>query len=277
MENQSITNPSETTPINSVPIVQPYAPVQTKTSLVMPILLTVLVSGILFGVGGYYLGKQLSDSAQQLVANQNQPATAMPKISPTEVLPSPIDTPTPVSLTTYTSSFEKLSFKYPSNWKIAQFQKADSSNGDSMTIQSPNGKVEISWIATLDGLGGSCDPNIPFTQKEGELGAPCPLYEVIEKQKLPAITSLYLVAYLNTSDAVTYEPILAVVDSSSILETKRGMGYLLFKSKNNGGIMSKLSAGLTTNRTKLTKAEAQKFFITPEALQAKNTLLNATY
>jgi hypothetical protein len=273
MENQPITNSPETTPINSTPISQPTAPIQTKTNLVVPILLTVLVSAIVFGVGGYYLGKQPSNNVQQPVANPNQPTTTLP----TEVLPSPTNTPTPVSLTTYTSSFEKLSFKYPTNWKITQSQKADSLNGDSMTVQSPSGKVEVSWIATLDGLGGSCDPNIPFTQKEGELGAPCPLYEVIEKQKLPAITNLYLVSYLNTSDGVTYEPILAVVDSSSILETKRGMGYLLFKGRNNGGIMTKLSAGLTTNGTKLTKTEAQKFFTTPEALQAKNTLLSATY
>ncbi len=273
MENQPTTNSHETAPVNSAPINQSPIPTQVKTNLLAPILSTVLVCAVVFGLGGYYIGKQFSNNVQQPVANQNQPTTTLP----TEVLPSPTDTPTPVSLTTYTSSFEKLSFKYPSDWKITQSQKADSVNGDSITVQSPSGKVKINWIATLDGLGGSCDPNIPFTQKEGELGAPCPLYEVVEKQKLPAITNLYLVAYLNTSDGVTYEPILAVLDSSSILETKRGMGYLLFKGKNNGGIMTNLSAGLTTNGIKLTKAEAQKFFTTSEALQAKNALLSATY
>lgn len=271
MENQQETNTN--IPDNTTPVVPQTTPLPTKTNLVMPILLSVLVSAGVFGLGGFYLGKQTSNNVQQPVANQNLPTTTLP----TDVLPSPTDTPAPVSLTTYTSSFEKLSFKYPTDWKIAQSQKADSLNGDSMTVQSPSGKVEINWIATLDGLGGSCDPNIPFTQKEGELGAPCPLYEVVEKQKLPAIANLYLVAYLNTNDGVMYQPILAVVDSSSILETKRGMGYLLFKGRNNGGIMAKLSAGLSTNGTKLTKTEAQKFFTTPEALQAKNALLSATY
>jgi hypothetical protein len=267
MENQNIVNPTEDTPVITAPVDQPPIPAQAKTNLLLPILSTLLISGIVFGFGGYYFGKQ------QSITNQNQPTTTLP----TEVSPSPTDTATQVGSTTYTSSFEKLSFKYPDNWKVTQSQKADSLNGDSMTIQSPSGKVEVNWIAAIDGLGGSCDPNIPFTQTEGELGAPCPLYEVVEKQKLPAITNLYLVVYLNTNDGVTYEPILAVVDSSSILETKRGMGYLLFKGRNNGGAMVKLSAGLTTSGTKLTKTEAQKFITTSEALQAKNILLSATY
>jgi hypothetical protein len=271
MKNQPITNSSKTAPIGSVPISQSPVVNQVKTNLLVPILSTLLVSAIVFGFGGYYLGKQTSNNVQQPVANQNKPITTLP----TEVLPSPTNTPTPVGLTTYTSSFEKLSFKYPTDWKIVQSKpESNFPEGDSLSIQSPTGKITVAWISAIDGLGGGCDANAPVGSAEG-----CPLYEVMEKQKIPN-TNFNYVAYIITTDGTHYSPSFALQDDQGILTTSRTMGYLLFTGKNNGGESAGLVAGSVPygrGLTSGTKAEAQNFFSTPEAVQAKNILLSVTY
>ncbi len=174
----------------------------------------------------------------------------------------------------YTSSFEKLSFRYPSTWKIVPAElQASFSSADTLSIQDPNKKVIINWISALDGIGGSCDPNIPYNQTEGEMGAPCPLYEVIEKQKLTS-TDFYYVAYLVTRDGKTYEPVFALQSTSGLLTTKRTLGYLLFTGKYNGKVNAGLSGkGLVSGERDV----ALKFFSTPEAQQAKNIILSASY
>ena len=105
------------------------------------------------------------------------------------------------------------------------------------------------------------------------MGAPCPLYVVVDKQKL-SNSDLYYVAYIVTRDGVKYEPTFALQGQDGLLTTKRVMAYLLFNGKNNG----KVSAGLSGNGlVSGTKVEAQNFFATPEAIQAKNILLSVTY
>lgn len=56
MENQTTVSPAENAPVSMQQTNQPINPVQPKTSLIAPILLTVAVSGMVFGLSGYYLG-----------------------------------------------------------------------------------------------------------------------------------------------------------------------------------------------------------------------------
>ncbi len=274
MENQPITNSLETTPVNSAPVNQSPVPTQIKTSLFIPVLSAVLVTAIVFGFGGYYFGTRTVAPQQYVNQNQQVPAT-----SPETTLIRPSSTPTvtsapSISLKKYTSKFEKLSFQYPSDWKLSPNQpESNFPEGDALGIQDPNGKVKVSWISAIDGLGGSCDPNIPFSQSEGEMGAPCPLYEVVDKQKLSNV-DLYYVAYIVTRDGVKYEPTFALQAQDGLLTTKRAMVYLLFNGKNNGKVLAGLSGNGFISGT---KAEAQNFYTTPEAIQAKNVLLSATY
>ncbi len=259
MENQPINTPGAPL-VSPTPVNQSAVSVPTKTNLILPILVTFLASGLIFGIGGYYFGRQATTS--QKSTNQ------------TELVPTSSPEPSPAaSLKMYTSSFEKLTFKYPSDWKLSPIQpQSNFPQGDAIGIQDPNGKVKVTWISAIDGLGGSCDPNIPFNQTEGEMGAPCPLYEVVDKQKLANI-DLYYVAYIVTRDGIKYEPTIALQDSTGLLATKRALVYLLFMGKNNG----KVFAGLSGNGLIGTKAEAQAFFATSEAVQAKNILMSATY
>lgn len=269
MENQPTTNPLGSTSVNSAPVSQSPVPAQVKTNLLVPILLTALVSAIVFGFGGYYFGTRTVTPQQYM--NQNQP---VPTNSPITTLVQPSPTPQITSnLTKYTSSFEKLSFYYPSDWiKSSPQPQSNDPKGDALGIKDPKGLVEITWISEIDGLGGSCDPNVPFG-KEGEMGGACPLYEVINKQKLTNV-DLYYVAYISTRDGVNYVPGFALQDSSGLMETKRTMYYPIFNGRNNGKLGVELSGrGIKES----TKDEAKNFFITPEALQAKNILLSATY
>lgn len=124
MENQPITNPLETTSVNSAPISQPPVPTQVKTNLLIPILLTFLVSAIVFGFSGYYLGTQNSRSTS-LTENANvQPTpttqsslvnTTSPTIIPTEK-PQVDET---ASWGKYTETREvRFSIKYPLTWTV---------------------------------------------------------------------------------------------------------------------------------------------------------------
>lgn len=272
MENQPILNPLETTPINSnsAPINQVPAPAYAKTNLLVPILLTLLVSAVVFGFGGYYLGKHSPNNSQQYISNQNVPITNVPEASPTQYMQSPSAVPTKASLKTYTSKLEKLSFQYPSDWKEIPYNQSNLPGGDSFKIQSPNGKLEVVWVAGMDGLGGGCDETAVLGSPDG-----CPLITIVEKQKL-ANADLYYVAYTETHDGVNYYPGMALLDSTGTLTTKRAMNYMLFKGKNNGGAATELGVAPVAKNT-VGESDARAFLVTPEAIQAKNILLSATY
>ena len=235
----------------------------------------ILTCFVIFGFGGYYLGKKSVNSSRQYTNYLK----GTPESSPTQQLPSP-SALTTVSLKIYTSSLEKISFKYPSDWKPYTSQprfnlprKSNVPGGDALEIQDPAGKVGVTWVSAIDGLGGSCDPNIPFNQTGVGRGAPCPLYEVVDKQKL-SNADLYLVAYIVTRDEEKYESIYALQDQNGLLSTKRAMGYLFFQGRNNGNLPAELVGGGLKSGT---KEDAQAFFSTPEAIQVKDILLSATY
>ena len=210
-----------------------------------------------------------------LVASISATKTASPTATlvPTITLVATVTVTPTINLKSYTSSFEKLTFQYPTDWTVdTKAQGSNVANADSLTIKSPSGKAEVVWVSALDGLGGGCDENVPLGT-----GAGCSLFEVVDKQKLEK-ANLYYVAYVETDDGVNYTPEFALEDDKGILITKRTMGYLLFKGKNNGGMLAGMSGNvIDATITKRTRAEAVKFFATAEALTAKKILLSASY
>lgn len=261
MENQPTVNVPEATPINPTP-----ATVPVKTNSATPILLSILVSAVIFGLGGYYLGTQKAPTTQPVAQIQPTPTASITATPSVSISPK-------VGLKTYTSKYEKLSFQYPADWTLSIEQPESNLPGaDALGIQDPSGKVKVIWLSAIDGLGGGCDPTAAFGS-EGNEGFPCPLYEVVEKEKL-ANAELYYVAYVVTNDGVKYDSRFALQDQDGILTTKRTLGYFLFKGKNNGKLLAGLSG---TGLKSVTKAEAQNFFTTPEASQAKYILLSASY
>lgn len=109
MENQPIANPSDISSSNLTSVGQPTLPPQTKTNLMMPILVTFLVSGVVFGFGGYFLGKQ-SSNPQNISTESTQPTT-------TEMNDSKPSNAVNVDKNTYVDQKNKFSFSYPSNLK----------------------------------------------------------------------------------------------------------------------------------------------------------------
>lgn len=110
MENQPIANSSNNFPVNSAPLTQSPIPSQTKVNLLIPMVLTVLVSAVIFGLGGYYLGRQSTRSAN-LPSSETQ---------------NPLATSVPTSATksdwvSYTSAVGSYSLQYPKTWKFSDY------------------------------------------------------------------------------------------------------------------------------------------------------------
>jgi hypothetical protein len=116
MENQLIENSSYTPSVNIPSINQSPASSQPKTNLMISILLTLLVSGIVFGFGGFYLGKQSASSSQITNYPQLVP-TQMVSSSPTSI-PSPTISEAMVGWQAYKSSENKIILQAPPNANV---------------------------------------------------------------------------------------------------------------------------------------------------------------
>src|SRR3990167_8612274 len=105
MENQPVANTSDPPSADAVQVNQSPISPQTKANLTMPVLITFLVSSVLFGLGGYYFGKQSSDP---------QPNNYIPSLStPTPIADStasPMVAQSDSSLKTYTNQHLGIRF-----------------------------------------------------------------------------------------------------------------------------------------------------------------------
>ena len=73
MENQQLINPPNVSSADFTPVNQPVSP----PSLVLSVILTALVSAVIFGFGGYYLGRQ-SSGFQNAPVQTDSPPTPVP-------------------------------------------------------------------------------------------------------------------------------------------------------------------------------------------------------
>lgn len=249
------------------------------------ILLIILMIGGVVGAGAYiyrhnYQTKTIISSARTQSSSK--------RVSPPQPVASPY-----AGWKTYTSSFEKLSFKYPTNWAAVNTDNNFGiPNADSFQLTSPSGSLSVSWFSAVEGLGGACDATImPGAAVSSGGPGPCSYWYVLDKQKL-AGADLYYVAGVETNDGSTYSPWCGLQASNGIVENEGNIGYMLFMGKNNdfvqnghdyglqyAGLMcSKVPGNLggTVSMTD-TKAQATAFLATPEMHQAKLILLSATY
>jgi hypothetical protein len=85
MEGKRITDTLGNAPIDSVPHNQPPTLVPNKTSLLIPVLLSILISAVVFGFGGYLLGKSSSDdsSSKSIQTLESNPTGSLiPTVNP---------------------------------------------------------------------------------------------------------------------------------------------------------------------------------------------------
>ncbi len=242
--------------------------------------LTLIISALIFGTIGYFLGQQQATKPTQLATSNVSEQTPLPYWTPTPAptLTPPPPTPTPQvtaktnTLNTYTSTSQKdlpVHFDFPNTWEITEYKKrtySESSSEDRLTVVSPSQKNRISWWANVDGIGGGpgCSVDVPDSQL-GEEMTPC-RYEKVESLRVPNTTGIYFISFIETYDGSTYKPKLEL-QRSSIPE---GWGWLLEINEARYAL---------TGRTDFegTKAEALAWFDTPEAQEAKAILMSLRY
>lgn len=143
MENQTIENPQNAQQVNNAPVEQTLASRQ-KMSLLLPVLLTFLISAIVFGLGGYYVGSQLSSKS---LTNENTiVATPTPNSQVVNSL-TPIESLEPDSdWKTYTNTNPAYTIKFPTDW-VVDSSKAlvDPQIGGQLVIMKDDYKLTISW------------------------------------------------------------------------------------------------------------------------------------
>jgi hypothetical protein len=181
---------------------------------------------------------------------------------------------------TYVSATEKASFKYPQDWILSSSLGGDLPDQDRAILQSPSGKVKITWISAFTGLGGNCEKQVQL----GGYGA-CPLVTIVNKAVSSSASDLFVVSGTITTDGKIYEPFLAVEDSKGILTTQQTMPYISFAGRNNGragyvdhaDVLFSTSAKPQAEGPRLSQSEATAWFDNPEVQQAKLILLSFTY
>lgn len=109
MKNQIPTNSPENNNVNPA-VDKPIASPANKTSLLLPVLITFVISGAVFGLGGYYVGVQT-------ITQQNSGQITNPTLTPQNPSPSPSAQAQPQSPEneeiTYTNSQYGFSIQFP--------------------------------------------------------------------------------------------------------------------------------------------------------------------
>jgi len=109
--------------VNPVPTSQSLASVQPKTNLLLPVVLALLVSAVVFGFGGYYLGKKFSTNQLEI--------TSFTSPSPTSMATLP--TPTSIDLVSYEHPKGLYKLEYSSIFEMKEDRLGDNPNSACQT------------------------------------------------------------------------------------------------------------------------------------------------
>jgi hypothetical protein len=86
-----------------------------RANLLLPVLITLFISAIVFGLGGYYFGKASRTENQALIQEKNDQGQNLPSPTPNS---SPPTSEIQSDLLTYTSTKALYSFDYYSEWPL---------------------------------------------------------------------------------------------------------------------------------------------------------------
>jgi len=143
MENQSFSNPQNSQQQNTTSLEQNTSS-KKQTGLLFPVLITLLISAVVFGLGGYYVGSQLNDKT---LTNENSVAITPTPNSQAINTPNLMESSESVSdWNTYTNTSPAYTIQYPADW-IVDNSKAlvDAQTGGQLIIMKDNYKLTISW------------------------------------------------------------------------------------------------------------------------------------
>jgi hypothetical protein len=133
----------------------PSAPKPSMTHHLIFSLIGLAVAALAAGAVYYFENNKVTDLTNQLNTAKTSLAAANKKLAGSATSTS---TATTTKLATATLKDEKLSFSYPTTWKLTNTSQASTdpgANQDTATMTSPDGFV-VSLNAGLDGIGGAC-------------------------------------------------------------------------------------------------------------------------
>ena len=237
------------------------------------VLVVVLVVIVLGGAGAYVYHR---DHKAKPSTTSSTSTNSKTSTSTTTKPPAPADPY--AGWKTYTSTQEKATFKYPSDWIVdtaSQYPSNDSNNTDYTALKSPDGKVIVRWTSMITGFGN-------------ESGTSYPLHEVVNKTPIPGATGDYVVSAVTTLDGSIYYPWIAVANDPSYGILSSGVqGSLgLFMGRNNlnsstgnhdTALFSVSGPRVNEGAPALTQAQARAYLSDADMQQAKLILLSLAY
>jgi len=171
---------------------------------------------------------------------------------------------------TYTSTEEKATFKYPSNWTVDtadQYASNDSAIHDYTGLKSPDGKVLVRWTSKIDGFGNEHSANYPYTT-------------AIDKTPVTGAASDYVVSGITTADGSTYYPWIALENDAAYGALSTGVAGSLdtFLGRNNldsttgqpdTALFSTSGPRVNQGAPALSQSDAQAYLSSADMQQAK--------
>jgi len=123
----------------------------TPFDIVLTVLLVIAV-----GVASYFAYKNHQDQQQSSASV----AVTSPQSTTTQNTTQPVNPYT--GWKTYTSSYQNVSFQYPTNWSLSTQpdSNAPGSSAEDAIITSPSG-LTLTYHDAVGGLGGGCPPGSP--------------------------------------------------------------------------------------------------------------------
>lgn len=121
MENQSAPNLQDPQQANNTPAEQTPA-VKQKINLLWSVLITLFISAVVFGFGGYYFGKQTASFNQF----QPTPVTTLEANNPSPTSAAVVEEKDEIAgWKTYSNSDKNFSFRYPTDWTVENSDNSD--------------------------------------------------------------------------------------------------------------------------------------------------------
>jgi len=114
MENQVNVGNQNTQPVGQNPVSQPAQVLDKPKTSLTPIIVVATLCSLVFGFGGYFLGKQSSLTEQTTNQGQLQPTP----VSSSDTTTNPTPTSEISNWKTYSNQEYKFQLKYPPNWSI---------------------------------------------------------------------------------------------------------------------------------------------------------------
>jgi len=157
MENQVNPNIENNPSVDRTPIVPSVGQTQPKMNF-LPIIITAMVCAVLFGLGGYFFGKQSYNTFLKTDFTQNQPeASSTPLCIPTSSPSLPSSNENHLTSWGYQNNEMGFSIEYPSSWSTSEENYIGNAKG--LLISNKELDIAINIVYLKKGLEGQTGPS----------------------------------------------------------------------------------------------------------------------